>query len=95
MSIKFLVFFGGGGILGFFWGGGGCRFYFYGRADFSDMRQHCTDKRLSRATIFGRALRRSGMSHLCDGTATNPAVRRDMGNQMRIPLFRYTSFRPA
>ena len=38
MSIKFLVL-GGGGILGFgFWGGGGgeCRFYFYGRADFSD-----------------------------------------------------------
>ena len=30
--------FRGGGILGFFWGGGGgkCRFYFYGRADFSD-----------------------------------------------------------
>ena len=34
MSIKFLVS-GGGGILGF-WGGGECRFYFYGRADFSE-----------------------------------------------------------
>ena len=33
MSIKFLVL-GGGGILGF--GGGECRFYFYGRADFSE-----------------------------------------------------------
>ena len=32
MSIKFLVL--GGGILG--WGGGKCRFYFYGREDFSD-----------------------------------------------------------
>ena len=32
MSIKFLVF--GGGI--WVWGGGECRFYFYGRADFSD-----------------------------------------------------------
>ena len=35
MSIKFLDFFGGGGILGFW--GGECRFYFCGRADFSDM----------------------------------------------------------
>ena len=26
---------GGGGYFGF-WGGGECRFYFYGRADFSD-----------------------------------------------------------
>ena len=32
---KFLVF-GGGGILGFFLGGGKCRFYFYGRKDFSE-----------------------------------------------------------
>ena len=32
---KFLVL-GGGGILGFFWGGGKCRFYFYGREDFSE-----------------------------------------------------------
>ena len=32
MSIKFLVL--GGGILGL--GGGECRFYFYGRADFSE-----------------------------------------------------------
>ena len=35
MSIKFLVL-GGGGILGFF-GGGECRFYFYGREDFSEI----------------------------------------------------------
>ena len=34
MSIKFLVL-GGGGILGF-GGGGECRFYFNGRADFSE-----------------------------------------------------------
>ena len=34
MSIKFLVL-GGGGYFGF-WGGGKCRFYFYGREDFSD-----------------------------------------------------------
>ena len=33
MSIKFLVL--GGGYFGF-WGGGECRFYFYGREDFSD-----------------------------------------------------------
>ena len=33
MSIKFL-FSGGGGYFGFWWGE--CRFYFYGRADFSD-----------------------------------------------------------
>ena len=33
MSIKFLVL-RGGGVLGF--GGGECRFYLYGRADFSD-----------------------------------------------------------
>ena len=34
MSIKFLVLGGGFGV---FWGGGGkCRFYFYGREDFSD-----------------------------------------------------------
>ena len=29
--------FRGGGILGFGGGGGECRFYFYGRADFSDL----------------------------------------------------------
>ena len=32
MSLKFLVL--GGGYSGF-WGRGGCRFYFYGREDFS------------------------------------------------------------
>ena len=35
MSIKFLVL-GGGGYFGFGGGGGECRFYFHGRADFSD-----------------------------------------------------------
>ena len=36
MSIKFLVLVGGG-YFGFFGGGGGkCRFYFYGREDFSE-----------------------------------------------------------
>ena len=36
MSIKFRVL-EGGGYFGFRGGGGGkCRFYFYGRADFSD-----------------------------------------------------------
>ena len=34
MSVKFLVL-GGGGILDF-GGGGKCRFYFYGREDFSE-----------------------------------------------------------
>ena len=37
MSIKFLLL-GGRGMLGFLGGGGECRFYFYGRADFSDKR---------------------------------------------------------
>ena len=41
MSIKFLVLGGWGGILAF-GGGGECRFYFYGRADFSDF--HFDDK---------------------------------------------------
>ena len=37
MSIKFLVL-GGGGIFWVFGGGGGkCRFYFYGRGDFSEI----------------------------------------------------------
>ena len=36
MSIKFRVLGGGGGILGL-GGGGECRFYFYGRADFSEV----------------------------------------------------------
>ena len=35
MSIKFLLL-GGGGYFGF-WGGGECRFYFYGRGDFSEL----------------------------------------------------------
>ena len=42
MSIKFLVFKLGGGVFWvFFLGGGGggkCRFYFYGREDFSDKK---------------------------------------------------------
>ena len=33
MSIRVLVLGGGGG----FWVGGKCRFYFYGRGDFSDV----------------------------------------------------------
>ena len=36
MSIKFLLL-GGGGVFWVFGGGGECRFYFYGREDFSDM----------------------------------------------------------
>ena len=36
MSIKFLVLGGGGGSLGLGGGGGKCRFYFYGRGDFSE-----------------------------------------------------------
>ena len=40
MSIKFLVL-GGGGILGFGGGGGKCRFYFYGRGDFSEGVSGC------------------------------------------------------
>ena len=35
MSIKFLLL-GGGGYFGFGGGGGECRFYFYGRGDFSE-----------------------------------------------------------
>ena len=35
MSIKFLVL-GGEGYFGFWGGGGKCRFYFYGREDFSE-----------------------------------------------------------
>ena len=38
MSVKF-PFFLGGGVLG---GGGECRFYFYGRADFSDLKPFCS-----------------------------------------------------
>ena len=38
MSIKF-VGLGGGGYFGFFGGGGECRFYFYGREDFSEQRR--------------------------------------------------------
>ena len=38
MPLKFLVLGGGGGIWVFL-GGGKCRFYFYGREDFSDRRQ--------------------------------------------------------
>ena len=40
MSIKFLVL--GGGILGL--GGGECRFYFYGREDFSDFFKPTTNR---------------------------------------------------
>ena len=35
MSIKFLVL-GGGGVFWVLGGGGECRFYFYGRGDFSE-----------------------------------------------------------
>ena len=43
MSIKFLVL--GGGYFGFGGGGGGeCRFYFYGRADFSEGSRSAKEK---------------------------------------------------
>ena len=41
MSIKFLVLGGGGGMLGL-GGGGKCRFYFYGRGDFSECQSDTT-----------------------------------------------------
>ena len=49
MSIKFLVL-GGGGILGF-WGGGECRFYFYGREDFSELKSKGT-RQNDKSTLF-------------------------------------------
>ena len=39
-----------GGVFWFFWGGGECRFYFYGRADFSE--HSATIKRLSCCNII-------------------------------------------
>ena len=54
MSIKLLVL-GGGGILGF--GGGECRFYFYGREDFSEF--------LVGATKNGRVFGGWGAKALC------------------------------
>ena len=59
MSIKFLVF-GRGGILGLGGGGGECRFYFYGREDFSD-----TKKR----TRQGDARKISVCDQVSDGTS--------------------------
>ena len=43
MSVKFLLF--RGGVLG---GGGKCRFYFYGRADFSELR----DSKFTTRSVF-------------------------------------------
>ena len=56
MSIKFLVFLGGG-ILGF--GGGECRFYFYGRADFFDKAQ-ILDFSMSLVRLWGALVRDCG-----------------------------------
>ena len=53
--------FGGVGVFWvFFWGGGECRFYFYGRADFSD-----TTVILSRYTVA--TLCRITFSRICSG----------------------------
>ena len=48
MSTKFLVL-GGEGVLGF--GGGECRFYFYGRGDFSDQKKSGKFECIFRKTI--------------------------------------------
>ena len=53
MSIKFFVL-GGGGVFWVFLGGAGCRFYFYGREDFSDFLQ------TPKETFFLRFSRVSG-----------------------------------
>ena len=44
MSIKFLLL--GGGVFSV-WGGGKCRFYFYGRGDFSDQNSEPESRSLS------------------------------------------------
>ena len=54
MSIRFLVL--GGGDLGFFWGGGKCRFFFYGREDFSEP-QTCDSQFKTRTLLFPDLLR--------------------------------------
>ena len=67
-SIKFLLL--GGGGLGF-GGGGECRFYFYGRADFSDRLDA-----QSGARFFARMIcAHSATKHRCDfGRATEKAL---------------------
>ena len=56
MSVKF-PFFGGG-----FWGGGGeCRFYFYGRADFSDLKNfHQHSLKVFHRPTFAQSITFSG-----------------------------------
>ena len=66
MSIKFLVLGGGGGYFGFW--GGECRFYFYGREDFSELRRYVHSKQDIKEGIgmkmhvLGGCQQRCGMS---------------------------------
>ena len=72
MSIKFLVL-GGGGV---FWvlGGGKCRFYFYGRGEFSDVCPTCQlpkkQKKKKSSTNVGRIQR----AHHCKVRAENSTI---------------------
>ena len=52
MSIKFLVL--GGWYFGVFFGGGECRFYFYGRADFSEVKVNFSNVQ-TRCIVKGEA----------------------------------------
>ena len=69
VSIKFLVLGGGGGIWGFFGGGGppGCRFYFYGREDFSDfwLSGPVRDTSPYRAIPFRDSIAEGGIAPIC------------------------------
>ena len=64
MSMKFLVL-GGGGILGF--GGGKCRFYFFGRADFSEVSQFFSFVLVvvGSRTIVARYAAKWGIAQMC------------------------------
>ena len=78
MSIKFLVLRGGGGVF-WVWGGGGeSRFYFYGRADFSeicgfssDLYPKVTFESIFRVSEFFRGFGWSVVLHIKKKTHTH------------------------
>ena len=72
MSIKFLVL--GGGYFGFLGGGGKCRFYFYGRADFSEFSQEPKAEPEPPEPFFRNRNRNRPSLLNCTETQKNPSL---------------------
>ena len=85
ISIKFLV--SGGGVFGVLGGGGECRFYFYGREDFSELSGTFSHSQRKTSGIFSHLQAKSGTFigwSRMSGRTTSGSSRPSLGAQVLV-----------